>query len=150
MARKVILLVEDCAEDEELTVRSLRKAQIADEIVVTRDGKEALEYLFCEGVYRDRGREEQPAVILLDLKLPKLDGVEVLSRLRADERTRCIPVVVLPSSSEEADVMRSYRSGANSYVRKPVSFPRFADTITELGLYWMTLNRCPEQHARPE
>ncbi len=150
MARKVILLVEDCAEDEELTVRSLRKAQIADEIVVVRDGKEALEYLFCEGAYQDRGRDEQPTVILLDLKLPKLDGIEVLSRLRADERTRHIPVVILTSSSEDEDVMRCYRSGANSYVRKPVSFPRFADTITELGLYWMLLNHCPGQQARLE
>lgn len=116
---------------------------------MARDGKEALEYLFCEGAYRDRDCSQQPTVILLDLKLPKLNGIEVLDHLRADERTRCIPVVVLTSSSEEEDVLRCYRSGANSYVRKPVSFPRFADTITELGLYWMLLNHCPSNRARP-
>jgi two-component system response regulator len=150
MAGKLILLVEDCAEDEELAVRSLRKARVADEIAVVRDGEEALEYLFCEGAYRDRDGAEQPALILLDLKLPKLDGMEVLSRLRADERTRRIPVVVFTSSGEDEDVMRCYRSGANSYVRKPVSFPRFADTVTELGRYWMRLNRQPGRHAHSE
>ena len=149
MARKLILLVEDCAEDEELTVRALRRARVADDIAVARDGKEALEYLFCEGAYSDRDCNQQPSVILLDLKLPKLNGIEVLDQMRADERTRCIPVVVLTSSSEEEDVLRCYRSGANSYVRKPVSFPRFADTITELGLYWMLLNQCPSSLARP-
>lgn len=149
MARRMILLVEDSNEDEELTVRALRRAKVADEIVVTRDGKEALDYLFCEGAYQTRNCREQPSVVLLDLKLPKVDGIEVLARMRADDRTRFIPVVVLTSSSEDEDVIRSYRSGANSYVRKPISFPRFADTITELGLYWMQLNHGPGDIARP-
>lgn len=149
MTGKLLLLVEDNAEDEELALRALRRAQIVDHIAVARDGQEALEYLFCEGAYRDRDANRQPDVILLDLKLPKLDGVDVLRRLRADERTRRIPVVVFTSSSEEEDVIRSYASGANSYVRKPVSFSCFAETICELGQYWLSLNRSPDEPLPP-
>jgi len=143
MAKGMILLVEDCEEDEELTVRALRRAGVAEEIIVVRDGQEALDFLFREGAWAEREQQNEPTVVLLDLKLPKLNGVEVLARLRANETTRCIPVVVLTSSSEDEDILRCYRTGANSYVRKPVSFPRFADTIMELGTYWMTLNKCP-------
>lgn len=149
MTDKLLLLVEDNAEDEELALRALRRAQIVDHIAVTRDGQEALEYLFCEGAYRDRDANRLPDVILLDLKLPKLDGIDVLRRLRADERTRRIPVVVFTSSSEEEDVIRSYASGANSYVRKPVSFTSFAETIGELGQYWLSLNRSPGEPLPP-
>lgn len=149
MTRKLILLVEDNEEDEELTVRALRRAQVLDDIEIARDGKQALEFLFCEGAYRGRDRERQPCVIFLDLKLPKLNGFEVLAKVRSDARTRAIPVVVLTSSSQEEDVRRCYRSGANSYVRKPVSFPRFADTIAELGQYWMLLNQCPQPPVAP-
>lgn len=150
MTRKLILLVEDSEEDEELTVRALRRAKVLEDIEIARDGKQALEFLFCEGAYHGRDQSRQPCVILLDLKLPKLNGFEVLARVRADERTRTIPVVVLTSSSEEEDVERCYRTGANSYVRKPVSFPRFADTIAELGTYWMALNQPPQPPVVPQ
>ncbi len=138
---KVILLVEDNEDDEELTLRSLRKSNIANEVVVARDGSEALEYLFCEGKYADRDPSSNPGVVLLDLKLPKLNGIDVLKRMRADERTQLIPVVVLTSSSEDEDMLQSYRCGANSYVRKPVEFGAFADAVANLGLYWVLLNQ---------
>jgi two-component system response regulator len=143
MGEKIILLVEDNEEDEELTVRALRQAQVSNEIAITRDGSEALEFLFCEGRYRERDPAKQPAVILLDLKLPKLNGIDVLKRIRADERTRYIPVVILTSSSEEDDMLQSYASGANSYVRKPIVFSQFANAVAQLGLYWMLLNENP-------
>ena len=149
MTRKLILLVEDNEEDEELTVRALRRAKVIADIEIVRDGKQALEFLFCEGTYRGRDERRQPCVILLDLKAPKLNGFEVLAKVRADARTRAIPVVILTSSSEEEDVMRCYRTGANSYVRKPVSFPRFADAIAELGTYWMVLNQPPQPPVAP-
>ena len=140
---KVILLVEDNPDDEALTLRALKQSKLANEIVITRDGNEALEFLFAAGKYEGRDVSHTPAVILLDLKLPKLSGLEVLQQLRADPRTRLIPVVVLTSSSEDEDMMRSYELGANSYVRKPVVFGRFADAVSQLGLYWMLLNQPP-------
>jgi two-component system response regulator len=138
---KTILLVEDNEDDEELTTRALRQAKIVNEIVVTRDGREALDYLFGEGKYAGRDATQTPALILLDLKLPKLSGLEVLAKLRADPRTRLVPTVVLTSSSEDEDMVRSYESGANSYVRKPVEFKAFADAVSQLGVYWVLLNQ---------
>lgn len=143
MANKFILLVEDNPDDEALTVRALKKNKIANEVVVTRDGVEALDYLFCQGAYRNRNPQEKPAVILLDLKLPKVDGLEVLKRLRTDDRTRLYPVVILTSSKEEYDLINGYRLGANSYIRKPVDFNQFVDAVGQLGLYWLVLNEPP-------
>jgi two-component system response regulator len=141
MPEKLILLVEDNPDDEALTTRALRQAKIANEIVVARDGGEAIDYLFAEGVHSGRDLSLMPAVILLDLKLPKLSGLEVLQRIRADPRTRLIPTVILTSSSEDEDMLESYRSGANSYVRKPVEFNAFVNAVSQLGLYWMILNQ---------
>jgi CheY-like chemotaxis protein len=143
MREKMILLVEDNPDDEALTMRALKQSKLANEIVITRDGNEALEFLFATGKYEGRDVSYTPAVVLLDLKLPKLSGLEVLQRLRADPRTRLTPVVVLTSSSEDEDMLRSYELGANSYVRKPVVFGRFADAVSQLGLYWILLNQLP-------
>ncbi|HTN28883.1 MAG TPA: response regulator [Burkholderiales bacterium] len=143
MPEKMILLVEDNPDDEALTMRALKQSKLANEIVVTRDGQEAVEFLFGTGKYEGRDLSHMPTVILLDLKLPKVSGLEVLQQLRADPRTRLTPVVVLTSSSEDEDMMRSYQLGANSYVRKPVIFGRFADAVSQLGLYWMLLNQPP-------
>ncbi len=143
MNGKSILLVEDNPDDEELTIRSLRKAKIANEIVVTRDGQEAVDFLLCQGKYVGRDTSRQPAVVLLDLKLPKLNGLDVLKVIRADSRTRIIPVVVLTSSSEDEDMLSSYEYGANSYVRKPVDFSAFADAVTQLGIFWLLHNQEP-------
>lgn len=137
---KVIFLVEDNPDDEELTLRALDKNNITNEVVVARDGAEALDYLFATGKWHERDVNQLPQVVLLDLKLPKIDGLEVLDRIRADERTRTLPVVILTSSSEESDIAASYNKGANSYVRKPVDFEQFADSIKQLGLYWLILN----------
>lgn len=142
---KAILLVEDNPDDVELTERAFRKNNICNEIVVMRDGVEALDYLFGTGAHAGRDARETPAVILLDLKLPRLGGLEVLQRLRADARTRLIPVVVLTSSDEERDLIESYSLGANSYVRKPVEFAAFLDAVRQLGLYWLMLNQQPPQ-----
>jgi two-component system, response regulator len=147
MTERYILLVEDNPDDEELTLLSLRKNNLAHEIVVVRDGVEAIEFLFGNGQYSGRDLSRTPTVILLDLKLPKLDGLGVLKRLRADERTRMLPVVVLTSSSQDADVIASYNLGANSYVRKPVEFGSFVEAVSSLGLYWVLLNRPPPMHA---
>lgn len=146
MSEKTILLVEDNPDDEELTIRSLRKANITNHIQVAQDGQEALEYLFCEGKYQDRDASKKPTVVLLDLKLPKLNGIDVLRQMRADERTQLIPVVVLTSSSEDEDMLNSYESGANSYVRKPVDFAAFAEVVTQLGVFWMLHNQPPPWH----
>ena len=143
MNSKIILLVEDNPDDEELTLLALKEGKILNEVVVARDGVEALDYLFATGKYLDREVSRQPQLILLDLKLPKLDGLEVLKRLRADPRTALIRVVILTSSSEEEDIVASYRLGANSYVRKPVEFHQFANAVKELGLYWLLLNETP-------
>src|SRR4029079_3255339 len=147
MREKMILLVEDNPDDEALTMRALKQSKLANEIVITRDGNEALEFLFATGKYAGRDVSHTPAVILLDLKLPKLSGLEVLQQLRGDPRTRLVPVVVLTSSSEDEDRMRSYQLGANSYVRKPVVFGRFADAVSQLGLYWMLLNQPPPNNS---
>ena len=143
MAEKMILLVEDNPDDEELTTRALRQAKIANEIVVARDGSEAVEFLFGQGRHAGRDVSHMPAVILLDLKLPKLSGLEVLQRLRADQRTKLIPTVILTSSSEDEDMLKSYQWGANSYVRKPVEFGAFVNAVSQLGIYWMLLNQAP-------
>ncbi len=143
MGEKVILLVEDNPDDEELELRALTKAHIVNRIVLARDGEEALEYLFGRGRYAGRDVTDLPQVVLLDLKLPKLGGLEVLEALRADPLTRLLPVVVLTSSSEDEDVLASYRLGANSYVRKPVEFRQFAEAVQQLGMYWLLLNENP-------
>ena len=139
----MILLVEDNPDDEALTMRALKQSKLANEIVITRDGNEALEFMFGTGKFDGRDVSHTPAVVLLDLKLPKLSGLEVLERLRADPRTKLVPVVVLTSSSEDEDMLRSYQLGANSYVRKPVVFGKFADAVSQLGLYWVLLNQLP-------
>jgi two-component system response regulator len=139
---KVILLVEDNPDDEALTLRAFGKANIGNRIVVVRDGAEALDWLFRRGTYRDR-TEPDPQIVLLDLKLPKVDGLEVLRQLRDDQRTRLLPVVILTSSKEESDLLRGYELRANSYIRKPVDFPRFVESVREIGLYWLVLNEPP-------
>jgi CheY-like chemotaxis protein len=140
---KRILLVEDSAKDVELTLAALEEHHLANEVIVLRDGAEALDYLFGTGAYAGRDTEVQPQVTLLDLKLPKIDGLEVLKRLRADERTKLLPIVILTSSVEEQDRLRGYGLGANSYVRKPVDFDQFIDAVRQLGLYWLLLNERP-------
>ena len=138
-----ILLVEDNPRDVDLTLRAMKKRNLANNVHVVTDGAEALEWCFAEGRYAGRDIHQRPKVILLDLKLPKIDGLEVLQRLKADERTRMIPVVVLTSSSEERDLVESYRLGVNSFITKPVNFDRFLDCVAELGLYWLLLNQAP-------
>jgi len=140
---KVILLVEDNPDDEALTHRALKKNNIGNEVVVARDGAEALDYLFGTGVYEGRDLSTMPQVVLLDLKLPKIDGLDVLRRMRADERTKLLPVVVLTSSREQQDLVDSYDYGANSYIRKPVDFAQFIEAVRQLGLYWLVLNETP-------
>jgi CheY-like chemotaxis protein len=139
----MIMLVEDNPDDEALTLRALKKNNIRNEVVVARDGVEALDYLFGTGMYAERDTRLKPVVVLLDLKLPKIDGLEVLRRLRADERTHFIPVVVLTSSKEEQDLIHSYSFGCNSYIRKPVDFVQFVEAVRQLGLYWLVLNEAP-------
>jgi two-component system response regulator len=140
---KVILLVEDNPDDAALTLRALKKNQIANELVVINDGVQALDYLFGQGSYAGRDTDIMPQVVLLDLKLPKLDGLGVLQRLRQDERTKLLPIVILTSSNEEQDRMHGYDLGANSYVRKPVDFDSFVTAAGQLGLYWLLLNEPP-------
>lgn len=139
----VILLVEDNPDDEALTLRALKKNNIVNQVVVARDGSEALEYLFGTGKYSERDATLTPHVVLLDLKLPKVDGLEVLRQLRADKRTKLVPVVILTSSNEEQDRFTGYDLGANSYVRKPVDFNKFIDAVHQLGLYWLVFNERP-------
>ena len=141
--QKVILLVEDNPDDEVLTLRALRKNNILNDVVVARDGAEALDYLFGEGEFAGRAGADLPTVVLLDIGLPRLSGLEVLQRLRADPRTRLLPVVVLTSSDEEKDRLGSYQHGANSYVRKPLDFGEFAETVARLGVYWLATNERP-------
>ncbi|MDZ4286636.1 MAG: response regulator [Prosthecobacter sp.] len=139
-----ILLVEDNPDDLELTLRALRQANLANHIEVARDGAEALEFIFCEGPHSGRKIEDTPRVILLDLKLPKVDGLEVLQRIKSDPRTKHIPVVMLTSSKEQSDIVKSYESGVNSYMVKPVNFEGFAAAVQELGMYWLLLNESPK------
>ena len=143
MSDKTILLVEDNPDDEALTLRALTKNNILNPVTIVRDGAEALDYLFCQGTYAGRDASLQPAVTLLDLKLPKVDGLEVLKRLRADARTRLLPVVILTSSKEEQDLITGYQLGANSYIRKPVDFTQFMEAIRQVGLYWLMMNEPP-------
>jgi two-component system response regulator len=140
-----ILLVEDNPDDVVLTLRALKQYNVMNEITVVGDGAEALDYLFATGTYSDRDKTTMPAVIILDLKLPKVDGLEVLQRIRADERTKLIPVVILTSSKEEQDIINGYKLGANSYVRKPVDFTQFVEAARILGLYWVVINEPPPQ-----
>ena len=143
MKGTMILLVEDSPDDEALTIRALKKNNILNEVVVVRDGVEALDFLFGTGAHAGRNTSALPQLILLDLKLPKLNGLEVLQRIREDERTRLVPVVVLTTSNEDRDLVDSYRLGANSYVRKPVDFGQFLEAVGQLGLYWLVLNESP-------
>jgi two-component system, response regulator len=141
MNDRVILLVEDNRDDEELTLRALGKAKITNRVVVARDGVEALDYVFKRGQHANRPAGEEPQIVLLDLKLPKVDGLEVLRALRANEDTKLLPVVILTSSIEERDLVDGYGLGANSYIRKPVDFTQFLDAVRQLGLYWLVLNQ---------
>jgi two-component system response regulator len=141
MQDRVIVLVEDNANDEELTLRAFRKSSIGNRVVVLRDGAEALDYFFCRGAHAGRPVGEVVQVVLLDLKLPKVDGLDVLRALRADPRTRLIPIVILTSSAEDQDLVRGYGLGANSYVRKPVDFTQFVEAVRQLGLYWLVINQ---------
>lgn len=140
---KTILLVEDSPNDVELTLLAFKESNITNEVIVARDGIEALDYLFGTGPYVGKPPNPLPQVVLLDLKLPRLDGMETLKRIRADARTRCLPVVILTSSTEEKDMLRGYSLGANSYVQKPVDFVQFAEAARQLGLYWLLLNQGP-------
>jgi two-component system response regulator len=150
MNERLILLVEDNPDDEALTLRALKKNNIGNQIVVARDGAEALDFLFGTGIFAGRDVDVQPELILLDLKLPKVDGFEVLKKLRDDDRTKLLPVVILTSSKEQQDIANGYDLGANSYVRKPVDFQHFVDAVRHLGLYWLVLNeRAPSSPGRP-
>ena len=145
MSAVTVLLVDDDPDDVELTLRAFRKNNLGNDVVVVGDGVEAIDYLCGEGRFRGRSRVVQPQVVRLDLKMPRMDGLEVLRRIREDSRTRWLPVVILTSSAEEADLVRSYDLGANSYVRKPVDFSEFVEAARQLGLYWLVLNRLPSQ-----
>ncbi|BAY89096.1 MULTISPECIES: response regulator [unclassified Tolypothrix] len=143
ISNKMILLVEDNPDDEALAIRALRRNHISNEIVVARDGVEALDYLFGTGIHAGRNINIKPTVILLDLKLPRVDGMEVLRRLREDKRTSLLPVVILTTSSEEQDLVKSYSLGCNSYIRKPVDFLQFTEAVRQLGMYWLLMNETP-------
>ncbi|MBE7467430.1 MAG: response regulator [Planctomycetes bacterium] len=143
VAEKIILLVEDNQADEELTLRALARNNILNRVIVARDGVEALDYLQGSGAHASKDRSQMPAVVLLDLKLPKIDGLEVLRRVRADERIKLLPVVILTSSKEESDLIAGYSLGANSYIRKPVSFEKFSEAVRHLGMYWLLMNESP-------
>jgi CheY-like chemotaxis protein len=140
---EIILLVEDNPDDVELTKRAFRKNNIANSLVVAHDGVEALDYLFCRGAHADRNIKDCPRLILLDLNLPKMDGLQVLEQMRANESTKLVPVVILTSSKEEQDLISGYKSGANSYVRKPVDFNHFVEAVRHIGLYWLLINEPP-------
>ncbi len=145
---RTILLVEDNPDDVELILRALKKHNIRNEVIVVRDGAAALDYLFATGTYSNRDTTTMPAVVILDLKLPKVDGLEVLKRIRADEWTKFLPVAILTSSKEERDMVNGYKLGANSYVQKPVDFNQFSDAVRQLGLYWLLINEPPPQIRR--
>jgi len=148
-AERPILLVEDNPDDEALTLRAFSKNRITNPVVVARDGVEALDYLFCTGPHAGRNPYAAPAVVLLDLKLPRIDGLEVLRRIRADARTSLLPVVILTTSKEQQDIFEGYSLGANSYIRKPVDFEKFIQAVGQLGLYWLVLNEAVEMPRRP-
>ena len=150
MDEKIILLVEDNPNDVTLTERALQKSHILNKLIVAKDGVEALDYLFGTGKWAGRDLDNIPQVILLDLKLPKIDGLEVLRRIRTNERTKLLPVVILTSSKEERDLINGYAMGANSYIRKPVNFNQFAEAIRQLGLYWLILNEAPPPNGRKQ
>lgn len=141
---KIILLVEDNPDDVALTLRAFKKNNIMNRVVVAKDGAEALDYLFCTGEYSDRDISDTPQMILLDLKLPKVTGLEVLKKVREDERTHLLPVIILTSSKEQQDLLDGYSLGANSYIRKPVDFDQFTEAVRQLGLYWLVLNISPD------
>ncbi|MBK9926753.1 MAG: response regulator [Anaerolineales bacterium] len=143
MEDRLVLLVEDNPDDEALTLRAFKKNKIGNKVVVARDGVEALDFLFCTGIYSERDPNELPQLILLDIKLPKIDGLEVLRRIRMDERTKFLPVVILTSSKEEQDLLKSYQNGANSYVQKPVDFTEFIEAVRQLDTYWLIMNQPP-------
>lgn len=143
MTDSVILLVEDNPDDELLTLRALKKKHVPSKVVVAHDGVEALDYLFATGVHANRDQDAMPRLVLLDLKLPRIDGLEVLRRMRSEEKTRLVPVVVLTSSREQQDLLDSYGLGANSYIRKPVNFVQFTETVEQLNTYWLSLNESP-------
>jgi CheY-like chemotaxis protein len=143
VSNKTILLVEDNPDDEALAIRALRRNHISNEIVIAHDGVEALDYLFGTGIYTGRDISVKPTVILLDLKLPRIDGIEVLRRLREDDRTKLLPVVILTTSNEEQDMLNSYSLGCNSYIRKPVNFIEFTEAVRQLGMYWLLMNEPP-------
>jgi CheY-like chemotaxis protein len=145
MTTKPILLVEDTPDDAELTIMSLKRSGLLNEVVLVEDGLDALDYLFGEGRYADRNSQDTPALILLDIKMPRLDGIEVLQRLRADERTKLLPVVMLTTSTEDTDLARAYEAGANAYVRKPVSLVEFQEAVRQLGLFWILTNEPPKK-----
>lgn len=148
MNEKIILLVEDNPDDVKLTERALKKSHVFNKLVVAKDGVEALDYLFGTGMWAGRDLSDMPQVVLLDLKLPRIDGLEVLKKIREDERTKLLPVVILTSSKEEKDLLSGYALGANSYIRKPVNFNQFVDAIHQLGLYWLVLNESPPCQGR--
>lgn len=145
---KTILLVEDNPQDEKLTLRALKKVNLANQVDVVRDGQQALDYLFREGEFAARAGSDLPTVVLLDINLPRVNGLDVLARLRSDARSRLLPVVILTSSDEEQDRLKSYESGANSFVRKPVDFAQFAETVARLGIYWLATNDPPPDRRR--
>jgi CheY-like chemotaxis protein len=146
MTHRVILLVEDNRDDEELTLRALAKTNITNRVVVAHDGVEALDYLYRRGIHANRPLDEEPQVVLLDLKLPRIDGLEVLRTVRADPALRLLPIVILTSSIEQQDLISSYGLGANSYIRKPVDFTQFVESVRQLGLYWLVLNQPVPHH----
>ena len=142
---KILLLVEDNEDDVELTQRALRQHNLANKVVVARDGQEALDYIFREGTFSHITKDEEPQLVLLDLQLPKIGGLEVLRRIRGNKETKFLPVVILTTSKEESDIVNSYTHGANSYIRKPVDFEQFSHAVRQLGLYWLVLNEVPSQ-----